>query len=88
MARGSPYQPERVNPKTVEETRRWLQQELDKISNALGIINERKVMSGNGSPASAVAAPPGSLYVDLAGGAGTTLYVKESAYDDTGWVAK
>lgn len=30
----------------------------------------------------------GTLYVNTAGGTSTTLYVKESATDKTGWVAK
>jgi hypothetical protein len=29
-----------------------------------------------------------SLYVDVSGGAGATLYVKESGTGNTGWVAK
>jgi len=44
--------------------------------------------AGAGSPEGAVTAPPGSLYTDTAGGAGATLYVKESGTGNTGWVAK
>lgn len=44
--------------------------------------------SGVGSPAGVVVAPAGSLYTDRAGGAGATLYVKESGTGSTGWVAK
>jgi hypothetical protein len=44
--------------------------------------------SGNGSPEGAIAAPIGSLWTRLDGGAGTTLYVKESGTGNTGWVAK
>ncbi|HEU4975289.1 MAG TPA: hypothetical protein VFT50_09385 [Baekduia sp.] len=43
---------------------------------------------GRGSPEGVVRATPGSLYVDEDGGAGATLYVKESGNGDTGWVAK
>lgn len=43
---------------------------------------------GSGSPAGVVTAPVGSLYVNTAGGANTTLYVKESGTGNTGWVAK
>lgn len=47
------------------------------------------VFTGTGSPNSAVAAQMGSLYLNQSGGAGTTLYVKESgAGTNTGWVAK
>lgn len=43
---------------------------------------------GSGSPESVVTAPIGSLYTRTDGGAGTTLYVKESGSGNTGWVAK
>jgi hypothetical protein len=44
--------------------------------------------SGSGSPESVVTAPVGSMYTDTAGGAATTLYVKESGTGSTGWIAK
>lgn len=44
--------------------------------------------SGAGTPEGAVVAPVGRLYVRTDGGAGTTLYVKESGSGDTGWVGK
>ena len=44
--------------------------------------------NGTGSPESVVTAPVGSLYSRTDGGAGTTLYVKESGIGNTGWVAK
>lgn len=43
---------------------------------------------GAGSPESVVSAQPGAVYRRTDGGAGTTLYVKESGTDTTGWVAK
>lgn len=43
---------------------------------------------GTGSPEGVLAAPVGTLYVDLAGGASTVLYVKESGSSDSGWIAK
>jgi hypothetical protein len=46
------------------------------------------VTGGAGSPEGAVAARVGSLYLRTDGGAGTSLYVKESGTGDTGWVAK
>lgn len=46
------------------------------------------IYSGTGSPESAVTAPMGSLYLNLSGGASTTLYVKQSGTGNTGWVAK
>ena len=44
--------------------------------------------SGTGSPEGVVTAPVGSLYTRTDGGAGTTLYVKESGAGNTGWIAK
>jgi len=44
--------------------------------------------SGVGAPENVVAAAVGSLYTRTDGGAGTTLYVKESGAGNTGWVAK
>lgn len=43
--------------------------------------------SGTGSPEAVVTANIGSLYSRLDGGAGTTLYVKESGTGNTGWSA-
>lgn len=44
--------------------------------------------SGEGSPEGVVTAEPGSIYQRTDGGAGTSLYVKESGTGNTGWVAK
>lgn len=44
--------------------------------------------SGSGSPESVVTASVGQLWVRTDGGAGTTLYVKESGTGNTGWMAK
>lgn len=44
--------------------------------------------SGAGTPEGAVTAAIGSLFTRTDGGAGTTLYVKESGAGNTGWVAK
>jgi len=44
--------------------------------------------SGTGSPESVVTAGIGSVYTRTDGGAGTTLYVKESGTGNTGWIAK
>lgn len=43
---------------------------------------------GSGSPEGVVTAAVGSLYTRTNGGAGTTLYIKESGSGNTGWVAK
>lgn len=57
-------------------------------STSSGTRNDRGLFSGSGSPEGVVTANPGSMYLNTAGGAGTTLYVKESGGSNTGWVAK
>jgi hypothetical protein len=44
--------------------------------------------SGANSPEGVVTAPVGSLFTRTNGGAGSTLYVKETGTGNTGWVAK
>jgi hypothetical protein len=46
------------------------------------------ITSGTGTPEGAVTAPISSVYHRTDGGAGTSLYVKESGTGNTGWVAK
>ena len=46
------------------------------------------VLMGSRSPEGVVGARVGSLYVRLNGGAGSTLYVKESGSGTSGWAAK
>ena len=55
-------------PQTDREWQKWLRETYDE-----------GVLSGYGSPEGSVAAPIGKLYRRLDGGAGTTLYVKESS---------
>lgn len=44
---------------------------------------------GTGDPNGTITASPPALYLNRSGGAGTTLYVKESgAATNTGWVGK
>lgn len=43
---------------------------------------------GKGSPEGIIAAPIGSTYHRIDGGAGTSFYVKESGTGNTGWVGK
>lgn len=44
--------------------------------------------AGAGSPEGSVTASPGAMYLRNNGGAGTTLYIKESGTGNTGWVGK
>jgi len=57
---------------------------IDFSSTASGIMWR----AGTGSPEGSVTASVGSLYTRSDGGAGTTLYVKESGSGNTGWVGK
>lgn len=47
-----------------------------------------RVYRGYGSPLNVVAAGIGSIYMRLDGGAGTSIYIKESGTDGSGWAAK
>ena len=57
-------------------------------ARALNWLDGRAVRSGEGDPEGAVTAPVGTLYTRTDGGAGSTLYVKESGTGNTGWAAK
>lgn len=46
------------------------------------------IFSGAGTPEGAVTARIGSIYFRTNGGAGTSLYVKESGTGNTGWIGK
>lgn len=54
---------------------------LDQVTNLL-------TQYGTGTPEGSVTAAIGSTYYRTNGGAGTTLYVKESGTGNTGWVGK
>lgn len=46
------------------------------------------IRRGTGSPEGVIAANVGALFLRKDGGAGTTLYVKQTGAGNTGWVAK
>jgi hypothetical protein len=54
----------------------------------LQLADGPRLIPGTGSPEGVVTAPVGSLYLRSDGGAGTTLYVKQSGTGSTGWAAK
>lgn len=58
----------------------------DKIT--LGIGSGPKILYGTGSPEGVETAGIGSLFLRTDGGAGTSMYVKESGTGNTGWAAK
>ena len=87
----SGYTPTRPDPKSIDDLVLWLNSEFEQIANCLDEVTEklRHFNVGNGAPNGVVTADTGSIYVDLAGGAGATLWVKEtSPLPNTGWVAK
>jgi len=57
-----------------------------RVTNLNGLWAEITAYAGN--PNGNVAAPPGSICLNTSGGAGTSIYVKESGTGNTGWVAK
>lgn len=59
-----------------------------RYATSSGTLEDRGLFIGNGTPEGVVTAQIGSLYVSTAGGAGTTLYVKQSGSGNTGWVGK
>lgn len=62
--------------------------EIQNKNGSGGTVKPCQIISGTGTPEGNVTANIGSLYMRLDGGAGTTLYVKESGTGSTGWVAK
>lgn len=68
----------------VTELNRMLQFLYDNIA---GDGQTVRVYRGYGTPLNVVSAGIGSIYMNLSGGAGTTIYEKESGTDATGWVA-
>lgn len=53
-----------------------------------GTTGTQRLLTGTGSPEGGTSAPVGSIYMNLSGGAGTTMYVKETGTGNTGWAAK
>lgn len=54
---------------------------------ATGFSAVVQILKGSGSPEGVITAPVGSLYVNTSGGAGSTLFIKESGTSSTGWSA-
>jgi hypothetical protein len=62
---------------------------LRRVVQAVNAHDDTRVLTGQGSPEGVVVAKVGRLYARSDGGAGTTLYVKESGNNtNTGWTAK
>ncbi len=54
----------------------------------IALASRPKMLTGTGSPEGAETAAPGSIYLNMTGGANVSIYVKESGTSNTGWVAK
>lgn len=67
------------------ELERWI---IGRLEHRGLLGSPQRLYSGTGSPENVVAATIGAIYVDEAGGIGSTLYVKEAGSGDTGWAAK
>lgn len=74
------------NNSSVAETQRGIT--ADTLLARVGGASGPTWSNGSGTPEGSVTGSPGDLYSDTDGGAGVTLYVKESGTGNTGWVAK
>jgi hypothetical protein len=61
---------------------------LNSTATGFSSVESLYERAGSGSPEGVVTAPIGARYSRTDGGAGTSLYVKESGVGNTGWVAK
>lgn len=62
--------------------------QLDTTSTDARYALAAYLLRGAGSPEGLVTAPIGTIYLRTDGGAGTTLYIKESGTGTIGWIAK
>lgn len=69
---------------------RWRQNTQTQLREALSAVQQLNdlFLFGTGSPEGRVSASPGKIYLNLTGGAGTTLFVKETGNEASGWIAK
>ena len=80
-----------LNSGAFNESAKFFDVGVNSLTSATGFYNTSADIAwraGLGSPEGAVTAPIGSLYSRTNGGAGTSLYVKESGTGNTGWVGK
>jgi nicotinamide mononucleotide (NMN) deamidase PncC len=61
----------------------WHEQLHDESNKTAATVGN--VVTGTGTPEGTVTAPIGVFYIDLGGGSGVTLWIKEANVDDTGW---
>lgn len=72
------------------EFERWRQNVQTGLREALAAAKELNdlFLFGAGSPEGSVSATPGKIYLNLTGGAGETLWVKETGNESVGWTRK
>lgn len=71
-----------------ETSRKFTNARVQEINPGPDGTSSIRWLAGAGSPEGAITAAVGSLYTRTDGGAGTTLYVKQSGNGATGWAAK
>lgn len=74
--------------RAVSQDANWVNTQVELFARRGDALVEAAIIYGNGSPEGVVTAPVGALFTRSDGGAGTTLYIKESGTGNTGWVAK
>ena len=86
-----PYIPQEPPPQP-DQIPEYLSRELRRLEGELQstykFSNNVTVSTGRGTPEGVVSAPIGSMYLREDGGAGSSLYIKESGTSNTGWAAK
>lgn len=72
------------------EFERWRQNVQTQLREGFSAVQQLNdlILFGTGSPEGKVSASPGKIYLNLSGGASTTLWTKENGNDETGWIAK
>ena len=74
--------------RAVSQDANWVNTQVELFARRGDAVVEALILYGNGTPEGVVTAPRGALFTRSDGGAGTTLYIKESGTGNTGWVAK
>lgn len=81
-----------TRPVLKEDLETFVNRELVPVVEKLRLLTDAllsRYLEGEGSPEGVVTASPGAVYQNQTGGAGVSIYVKESGVDTkTGWVAK
>ncbi len=78
-----------VNRETLTVTREWLRVFIDIVTRIEGDPKGAHIIWGEGDPSGVVEGNVGSVFLRTDGGAGSTMYVKESDSGTTaGWAAK